>query len=98
MSFGDDRQMFDVDLDFAKCSAKITQLPFQPSGDRPVYCNECNKAHREQRRNNRPQRQMYDVNVQCGGCDTTITQLPFEPKGDSPVYCRDCFKKNRDNQ
>lgn len=32
------RQMYDV-----KCSAcgKDTQVPFQPSGDRPVYCREC---------------------------------------------------------
>ena len=29
--------MYDVNLDCAKCGAKITQLPFQPSGDRPVY-------------------------------------------------------------
>ncbi|MDP2632832.1 MAG: hypothetical protein Q8P25_03875 [Candidatus Curtissbacteria bacterium] len=32
------RQMYDV-----KCSdcGKATQVPFQPSGDRPVYCREC---------------------------------------------------------
>jgi CxxC-x17-CxxC domain-containing protein len=33
-----DRQMFDV-----TCSdcGKQTQVPFQPSGDRPVYCQDC---------------------------------------------------------
>ena len=40
MAFGTDRQMFDVDLTCAKCGAHISQLPFQPSGDRPVYCSD----------------------------------------------------------
>ncbi len=50
MAYDNDRQMFDVDLECAKCNTKITQLPFQPSGDRPVYCADCNRAHRESNR------------------------------------------------
>jgi CxxC-x17-CxxC domain-containing protein len=36
--YGGGRQMFDV-----TCSAcgKATQVPFQPRGDRPVYCSDC---------------------------------------------------------
>lgn len=34
----DDREMFDATC--AECQAK-TQVPFQPSGDRPVYCRDC---------------------------------------------------------
>lgn len=41
------RQMFNV-----KCSdcGKDCQVPFKPSGDRPVYCRDCYQKHRPQRR------------------------------------------------
>jgi len=45
MSF--ERKMFDVtsmNLKCAQCNKEITELPFQPSGSRPVYCRECNKG------------------------------------------------------
>jgi len=94
--YDNDRQMYDVNLDCAKCGTKITQLPFQPSGDRPVYCAECNRAYRDERRGGpRPQRQMFDVNVDCAGCGTKITQLPFEPKAGSDIFCKECYLKNR---
>ena len=35
---GRERQMFDVTC--SECG-KPTQVPFQPSNDRPVYCKEC---------------------------------------------------------
>ncbi|MBI3626437.1 hypothetical protein HY224_00110 [Candidatus Uhrbacteria bacterium] len=43
------RQMVDVssmNLTCAQCQAPIKELPFQPSGDRPVYCRDCNRARR----------------------------------------------------
>lgn len=46
------RQMYDVSamgLKCASCGVDITQLPFQPSTDRPVYCQECNRQRRQQR-------------------------------------------------
>lgn len=91
----DDRQMFDVDLECAECGTKITQLPFQPSGDKPVYCSNCLKARRNNRGGSRPQRQMYDVDVQCAECGKHITQLPFQPTGDRPIYCFDCNRNRR---
>lgn len=105
MAFGTDRQMFDVDLTCAKCGAHISQLPFQPSGDRPVYCSDCNRAFRQTRddrggrggfggRSAGP-RQMYSVNLSCASCGTAITQLPFQPTGDKPVYCRECMQARR---
>ena len=97
MNFGD-RQMFDVDLNCAKCNTRISQLPFQPSGDRPVYCADCNRAYRESRGNDRPQRQMHDVDLDCAGCGIKITQLPFQPTGDKPVYCRDCMQARRNDR
>lgn len=44
------RPMFDVtalNLKCAECGAPITQLPFQPSGDRPVYCRDCNRNRKK---------------------------------------------------
>jgi len=104
MAFNNDRQMYDVNLTCAKCGAHISKLPFMPSGDRPVYCNDCNRAHRDSRDNNRggfsrgprAPRQMFQVNLTCAGCGEAITELPFEPRGDKPVYCRTCLRAKRD--
>ncbi|MBQ8554716.1 MAG: zinc-ribbon domain containing protein [Clostridia bacterium] len=40
------RQMYDVICDGC---GKNTQVPFQPRGDRPVYCRECFDAQRAAR-------------------------------------------------
>ena len=43
-SFGGPREMHD-----AVCSdcGQQTQVPFKPSGDRPVYCRDCFQKHRK---------------------------------------------------
>lgn len=41
---GGERQMFDVICD--GCGAP-TQVPFQPRGDRPVYCRDCFDRQRQ---------------------------------------------------
>jgi len=107
MVYSNDRQMFEVDLSCAKCGTHISQLPFQPSGDRPVYCSECNRAYRDSSRGSmgggsrggatRPARQMFDVDLDCAGCGTKITQLPFQPTAGKPVYCRDCMMARRNS-
>lgn len=100
---GATRQMYNVDLTCAKCGNHISQLPFEPKGDRPVYCFECNKAFRQTRGNDdrgrgpRAPRQMYSVNVSCAECGTQITELPFQPSGDKPVYCRNCMMARRNS-
>ncbi len=104
------RQMYDVDLTCSKCGTHISQLPFQPSGDRPVFCAECNRAYRDSKprtggggfgggfnRGPRAPRQMFDVDLTCAGCGGKITQLPFQPTGDKPVYCRDCMQARRNS-
>ncbi len=43
------RQMFDVTemhLKCADCGMDITELPFKPSLDRPVYCRDCNRKRK----------------------------------------------------
>ncbi len=47
-----ERRMVDVrhlDLHCADCGKNIEELPFMPSSDRPVYCEECNKKRRPPR-------------------------------------------------
>ncbi|MBI1730925.1 hypothetical protein HY229_05825 [Candidatus Acetothermia bacterium] len=44
---GFERKMHDVssmNLKCAQCSKEIKELPFQPDGSRPVYCQDCNRA------------------------------------------------------
>jgi CxxC-x17-CxxC domain-containing protein len=40
------REMHKVTCEDCK---KDTEVPFKPSGDRPVYCRECYQNHRPQR-------------------------------------------------
>ena len=50
------RQMQDVSamgLKCANCQQAITELPFTPSADRPVYCRECHRSRREPPRQER---------------------------------------------
>jgi CxxC-x17-CxxC domain-containing protein len=46
----DTRQMYSATC--ANCG-KETQVPFQPRGDRPVYCSECYQSQRDGRTNDR---------------------------------------------
>jgi CxxC-x17-CxxC domain-containing protein len=45
-SYGAQRQMFPVTC--AECG-KSTEVPFQPRGDRPVYCSDCFRKVRPSR-------------------------------------------------
>lgn len=76
---------------------KICEVPFRPSGDKPVYCDDCFKRNRGSRgeergrdRGRRESRQMYKAI--CSSCGKEC-ELPFKPSGDKPVYCDDCFGK-----
>jgi len=33
----------------SECGKEITELPFEPSGDRPLYCKECHAKRRAER-------------------------------------------------
>jgi CxxC-x17-CxxC domain-containing protein len=75
----------------SECGAAITELPFEPSGDRPLTCKECHKKRMAERGSSRP-RQMFQGNWTCSECGAPITELPFQPSGDRPLTCRDCHK------
>ncbi|MFH1451119.1 MAG: CxxC-x17-CxxC domain-containing protein [bacterium] len=42
-------QKFQGNWKCADCGAEITELPFQPSPDRPVRCHECHMKQRSQK-------------------------------------------------
>ena len=79
------------------------QVPFRPTGDKPVYCSDCFGRNRGESRPQRPDRnsgrgndrrfgsdekRMYEA--VCGECGNKC-EVPFRPSQDKPVYCSDCF-------
>ncbi len=85
----------------AVCSqcGKRCELPFRPTGDKPVYCSQCfndrGGAERSEfrRGGERPRfrdKKMFDA--VCDKCGKRF-ELPFKPTGERAVYCKDCFEK-----
>jgi len=76
------------------------EVPFRPSGDKPVYCSTCfgNKedggGRSERRSNDRSssfgEKQMFEA--VCSDCGKDC-EVPFRPTSEKPVYCSDCFGK-----
>jgi CxxC-x17-CxxC domain-containing protein len=84
----------------SKCGAEITELPFQPSGDLPLYCSTCHRERMDERRGSMGgrrdfQRQMVQGNWKCAKCGVDINQLPFQPKEGQEILCRDCYKAQK---
>lgn len=46
---GFQRQMFQGNWTCSDCGAAITELPFQPAPDRPIYCRDCHQKKRQER-------------------------------------------------
>lgn len=43
------RQTFKGNWKCSECGSPITELPFQPNQDRPIYCKECWQKKRQER-------------------------------------------------
>jgi CxxC-x17-CxxC domain-containing protein len=98
------RQMFKAVC--AECGNEC-EVPFKPSGDRPVLCSLCFKQsrgenggdrrddRREERNDfDRPRnenRKMYDT--VCAKCGKPC-QVPFQPKPGRDIFCSDCFSRD----
>jgi len=68
------------------------EIPFNPTGGRPVKCDDCFKRGRPQRGfGGRDNQRRRDFNVVCADCGKATT-VPFKPVQGKPVLCRDCFK------
>ncbi len=44
-----DRKTYNGDWTCSECGAKITEMPFEPASDRPLYCKECWRKKRSER-------------------------------------------------
>ncbi len=85
----------------AICTAcgKNCEVPFRPTGDKPIYCSSCfekeggassRKRDNNGRRSEKESRRMFSA--QCASCGIRC-EVPFRPTGDKPVYCSSCFEK-----
>jgi len=45
------REMVKGDWKCSECEKEITELPFEPAPDRPIYCRDCWSKKRSQRFN-----------------------------------------------
>jgi len=43
------RQMHQGQWTCSQCGAAITELPFEPDGERPIYCRDCHRGQRQDR-------------------------------------------------
>ena len=85
----------------AVCAAcgKNCEVPFKPTGDKPVYCSSCFGKEQDfssrrrddgNRRRDKEPRKMFSA--QCANCGIRC-EIPFRPTGDKPVYCSSCYEK-----
>ncbi len=85
----------------AVCAAcgKRCEVPFRPTGDKPIYCSFCFEKEGgapSRRRNNSGGRREKEsrtmFSAQCDSCGKRC-EVPFRPTGDKPIYCSSCFEK-----
>ena len=82
------------------------EVPFRPSGDRPVYCSRCfeDNPRQDSRRSgpvnsqrsnfgDRNDRRMFDAI--CDKCGDKCT-VPFQPTSGKPIFCNKCFEAKND--
>lgn len=75
---------------------KNCEVPFKPSGDKPIYCSDCfdkkgggrRESDRQDFRGRDFKRQMYGV--VCDSCGQNC-EVPFKPTAGKPIYCDSCF-------
>lgn len=76
------------------------EVPFKPSGDRPVLCSNCFKGKdgmsssrsgsRDFSRPSFGDKQMFQAT--CAECGNSC-EVPFKPSSGKPVFCSNCFGK-----
>jgi len=107
--FGDRDSSRSTTMYPAVCSncGKDCEVPFKPTGDRPVFCSDCFKKSRGEEtsrsggrdsqrgsfsdRGSFGDKRMYQA--KCANCGKDC-EVPFKPTGERPVYCSDCFSKS----
>lgn len=86
----------------SKCGNEC-ELPFKPSGDRPVFCSKCFEKNGDFNRRtdgttgrqNSGDNRVFDA--VCDKCGKPC-KVPFQPTPGKPVYCSRCFEdKSKEN-
>ena len=106
-----DRRNNRPDMHRAVCDecGKNCEVPFKPSNDKPIYCNECfghqgrgsesrdfsGRDSRNTGKFNSKNKQMFSA--VCDECGDNC-EVPFRPTNDKPIYCSYCFDKPGDNK
>lgn len=77
------------------------EVPFKPTGDRPIFCSNCFKGKdgaetkragsRDFARPNFSDRKLFKAT--CAECGNSC-EVPFQPASGKPVYCSQCFGKD----
>ncbi len=99
--FNSDRRDNRSEMHQAVCAecGKRCEVPFKPSGDKPIYCDRCFKFHKDDRkqssrgdfdRGNFKRKSRYEA--VCDECGKRC-EVPFKPTSGKPVYCDNCFGK-----
>jgi CxxC-x17-CxxC domain-containing protein len=81
----------------SECGSKC-ELPFKPTGDKPVFCSNCfgSRAHssrpggRDSVQSHFQEKRMHSAI--CADCGAPC-EVPFRPIGGKPIYCKNCFRK-----
>lgn len=80
---------------------KDCEVPFKPTGDKPVLCSDCfsksrgdddRGSRRDSRRGGFGDKTMYIAT--CDNCGNRC-EVPFRPTPGKPVLCDNCFSKNK---
>lgn len=83
----------------AICSecGKNCEVPFKPTGDKPVFCSFCfskkestGAGRFDRRDSSKPGFEKKMFRAVCSECGKNC-EVPFKPTGDKPVFCDDCF-------
>ncbi len=110
---GGGRSMGRPQMHKATCSqcGNECEIPFKPTGDRPVFCSTCFSAQGGGNAG-RPERKSFDRprfndrkpnsddkqmhEAICAKCGNKC-EVPFKPMAGKPVYCNQCFEKGGKN-
>lgn len=84
-----------------KCG-KECEVPFKPTGDRPVFCSRCfekpGQANSGRSQGKNYQRSGFGdkrrYEAICDKCGNKC-EVPFRPTSGKPVYCNQCFEKGK---
>ena len=93
----------------ATCSecGNVCEVPFKPSGNKPVFCSNCfkrdnnsnlharrpNEQKYEDRRSMRDSGRTEMHQATCDECGNAC-EVPFKPSGNKPIFCSNCFKRD----